>query len=301
MFAPLLLLLLGFTGDSTTRTMMVPVGPAESLSVTEAGAGDPVVLIPGLFGATFEYRNVIPRLVATGARAIAVEPLGVGSSTRPPDADYSLAAQAARIARALDSIGVSHAIIVAHAVGSSIALRLALQRPDLVRGIVSLEGGVAESATTDGFRRAMKFAPLLKLGGVAVIHGLIKHELTEESGDPSWVTDNVVRGYIRGAAQDVGAALSAYQGMANSAEPDGLAPRLDSVRAPMLLLIGGTKHHGGPPPEEIALLAGHLGTFVADTIPGVGHFIQEETPARVASAVDSLRHATLHGGEEARR
>src|SRR2546428_1511442 len=139
------------------------LAPAESVAVTVTGTGDPVVLVPGLFGSAFGYRAVIPLLTDAGYRAIVVEPLGIGSSARPEHADYSLTAQADRIAAALDRLSVRHAIVVAHSLGASMAFRLAYRRPDLVAGIVSLDGGPAERAATRSFRRAMTFAPRLQL------------------------------------------------------------------------------------------------------------------------------------------
>src|SRR5256885_10171032 len=108
---------------------------AESGQVAVAGAetGAPVVLTPGLFGAAFAYRKVIPRLTEAGYRAIVIEPLGVGNSGRPEHADYSLTAQADRIAGALDQLGVTWAGIVAPATSASVPHRLAIPRPDLGR------------------------------------------------------------------------------------------------------------------------------------------------------------------------
>jgi pimeloyl-ACP methyl ester carboxylesterase len=140
-----------------SASFALPVAPAETLHVTVTGSGEPVVLIPGLFGSAFGFRRLIPLLSAAGCRTIVIEPLGIGASGRPERADYSLTAQADRIAAALDTLGVAHAIIVAHSVGASMAYRLAYRRPDLVRAIVSLEGGPAEAAATPSFRRAMRF------------------------------------------------------------------------------------------------------------------------------------------------
>src|SRR5207302_1528286 len=139
------LLALAFLAD-TVHTFSLPLSPAESVAVTVTGTGDPVVLVPGLFGSAFGYRAVIPLLTDAGYRAIVVEPLGIGSSARPEHADYSLTAQADRIAAALDRLSVRHAIVVAHSLGASMAFRLAYRRPDLVAGIVSLDGGPAARA-----------------------------------------------------------------------------------------------------------------------------------------------------------
>jgi len=285
-----MLTLVMLLADTSLRAIAVPVAPAETLYVMEAGSGDAVVLVPGLFGSAFAYRQVAPLLVAAGRRAIVIEPLGVGHSARPKSADYSLAKQAERIAAALDSLRVTGAIVVAHSVASTIAFRLAIRRPDLVHGIVSLEGGIAESATTPGFRRAMRFAPLLRLfGGMGAIRGSIRKQLLAASADTGWVTDQVVLGYTAGAARDPGATLRAFGAMGRSVEPDSLAPRLREVRCPVLLLLGGAPHEGGPPTTETALLADGIPWLVSDALPGVGHFIHEEAPAQVAAAVDRMR------------
>ncbi len=66
----------------TAAAFAVPVAPAESLWVSVSGSGEPVVLVPGLFGSGFGYRQLIPRLNHAGYRTIVVEPLGVGRSAR---------------------------------------------------------------------------------------------------------------------------------------------------------------------------------------------------------------------------
>jgi len=168
----------------TSRAFSMALAPAESLWVTVEGAGDPVVLIPGLFGSAFGYRRVVRGLVDAGYRTILIEPLGIGTSARPEHADYSLTAQADRVAAALDRLGVGDAIVVAHSVGAAIAYRLAYRRPDLVRGVVSLDGGPAEAATTRGFRRAIQLAPWIKLfGGERLVRAKVRRGLIAASGD----------------------------------------------------------------------------------------------------------------------
>src|SRR2546428_11129889 len=98
----------------TSRAFSMALAPAESLWVTVEGAGDPVVLIPGLFGSAFGYRRVLPGLVDAGYRTIVIEPLGIGTSARPEHADYSLTAQADREAAAPDRPGGCDALVAAH-------------------------------------------------------------------------------------------------------------------------------------------------------------------------------------------
>jgi pimeloyl-ACP methyl ester carboxylesterase len=80
-----------------TATRVIVVAPGESLAVHDVGAGPPVVLLPGLFGSAYGYRNVVRSLRDEGYRSITIELLGVGRSSRPRAADYSLAVVAGRI------------------------------------------------------------------------------------------------------------------------------------------------------------------------------------------------------------
>lgn len=279
----------------SARSFPLVLPRAESLQVTIVGAGGaaPIVLIPGLFGSAFGYRHVIAGLTAAGYRAIVIEPLGVGNSGRPEHADYSLTAQADRVAAALDALGVTRAIVVAHSTSASIAYRLAYRRGDLVRGIVSLEGGPVEAAATPGLRRAMQFAPWIKLfGGVRLIRKKIHNNLIGASGDASWVSDSVVNGYTAGAARDLDGTLKAYLGMAEAREREPLRPHLPEVACPVVLLMGSAPHDGGPRPAELTLLAESLRAFTVDTVAGAGHFVHEERPAAVVTAVSRLDEST---------
>jgi pimeloyl-ACP methyl ester carboxylesterase len=275
--------------SDSVRNFAVPLASAETLQVTEFGAGEPVVLIPGLFGSAFAFRVLGPLLADAGYRAVVVEPLGIGGSARPERADYSLTAQADRVAAALDRLGITRAVVVAHSIGASIAYRLAYRRPDLAGAVVALEGGPAEAAATPSFRRAMQFAPWIKMfGGVRLVRSKIRSQLLRASGDTSWVTDSVVNGYTAAAAIDLDATLKAYVAMAHAREPERLVPHLSAIRCPVLLLVGGAPHDAGPRMAEIAVLAERIGTFAMDTVPGAGHFLYEERPDVVVSAVERV-------------
>jgi pimeloyl-ACP methyl ester carboxylesterase len=289
----MLLLIVALLGDSAPPRA-VPVTPAETLAVHIAGAGRPVVLIPGLFGSAYAYRNVVPDLTAAGRRAITIEILGTGASARPAKADYSLAAQAQRVAAVLDTLGVKGAIVVAHSLGGAVALRLAVERPDLVAGLVSLEGGPAEAATSPGFRRAMALAPLLKIfGGKGIVRGKVVKQLHESSADTTWITPEVIEGYTAGAMADFGATLDAFTGMARAEEPWALGPRLDELRCALVLVLGATPHTSAPPPAEIALLRDSVRAFFIDSVPDAGHFVFEERPASVLRAVRRIELSWL--------
>jgi len=268
----------------------VVVAPAETMHVEAwSGTGRPVAVIPGLFGASFTFRKVLPLLAARGFRPIVIEPLGTGFSSRPPKADYSLAAQAHRMAAVLDSLGSGPVLVLAHSLGAAMAFRLAVDRPDLIRGIVSLEGGPTEEATTPMFRSAMRYLPWVKLlGGINLVRRKVRGMLLDSSGDPSWVTDGIVLGYTLGEARDFNATLKTFLAMSRAREPAKLAPRLGDIKCPVTLIVGTAQHDGDVPPQEVALMSHAIRSFTVDSQQGAGHYLQEERPAAVVAALEQM-------------
>ncbi len=270
----------------------VVVAPAETVHVevwTGAGGGRPVAIVPGLFGGAFTFRKVVPLLAAQGFRPIVIEPLGTGLSSRPEKADYSLTAQSHRLAAVLDSLNAGPSLVLAHSLGAAMAFRLALDRPDLVRGIVSIEGGPTEDATTPTFRSAMRYLPWVKLlGGIKLVRRKIRGMLLDASGDRSWVTDGIVLAYTLGEARDFDATLKTFLAMSRAREPAKLVPRLGDIACPVTLMVGTARHDGDVPPQEVALMTHSILSFEADSERGAGHYLQEERPAAVVSALQRL-------------
>ena len=274
--------------------MLVPVSSAESLRVTIAGEGPTVVLIPGLFGSAFGYRHLLEKLPAAGYRAVVIEPLGIGRSPRPRHADYSLTAQADRVATVLERLDVPPALVVAHSVGVSIALRLAYRHPERVAALIALDGGPTEEAATPGFRRAMRYAPWIKwMGGVKRIRPKMRKDLIAASGDTSWVTDEVMTGYVAGATEDLDGTLLAFLAMADAREPERLAPRLSQIRCPVRLVVGTAPHQGGVAPDQVRLLQDRLPSFGIDSIAGAGQYLFEEQPEAVEKIIARIMTETV--------
>lgn len=283
-----LLVVLSLAADTSTA-FRIPVSVTESLAVTTSGAGAAVVVIPGLAGSAFAFRRLTPLLVSTGHSVVIVEPLGMGTSGRPERANYTLEAQAARVASVLDTMGIRQALVVGHALGASIALRLALARPDLVRGVVLIEGGAAEQAATTGFRRAMVFAPWAKLmGGQTMIRKQLRKSLSKSSADAGWITDEVLDGYSRGVTRDLDQTLRAYLRMVDARDRNGLVLRLGLIHLPVLLVLGGAPHEGGPDSREVEAMSRGLRWFSLRQVPGAGHHIQEERPTELAGLIGSF-------------
>src|SRR5215210_2164801 len=272
--------------QSAVVETLVPVSATESLLVTTAGIGPTIVLVPGLFGSAFGYRHLLQLLPAAGFEALVIEPLGVGRSPRPRRADYSLTAQADRLAAVLRARGAKSAVVVAHSVGVSMALRLTYRHPELVAAVISLDGGPTEEAATRGLQRAMRYAPWIKwMGGVRRLRPHMRKELVAASGDPSWVTPEVMEGYTAGAVADLDGTLLAFIAMVEAREPERLAPHLASIRCPVRLMVGSAPHKGGVEEKQVRLLRDKLPNFSIDSVPGAGQYLFEEQPSAVVRVI----------------
>ena len=290
------LLLLAMSGSSTP--VMLEIAPGEELTVSSEGPpnGDPVVLIPGLSGCSYGFRKLTPLLHEHGLRTIIIEPLGVGESSRPRGADYTMTAQAARLGAVLDSLEIGNALFVAQGIGGAMVFRLAVERPELLAGFISVEGGAAEAAISPNIRLALKAAKILaKMGGKSLMRDRYAENLKKSSGDPSWIDRRTVGRYFRGTGRDISAALDAMVAMTEQTEPWAMTPRLSEIRIPVIVLLGAAPHEAELSTEDIEVLRQGLANVDFLEIPGAGHFIYEEQPRAVADAVKNLVAALAVG------
>jgi len=291
LLTPALLLLAVPATAQSPRELRIPVAPAETLQVGIWGTGTPVVIVPSIWSSTYGFRKVIPRLVGYGMQVIVIEPLGVASSSRTPKADYSMTAQGRRIGAALDSLHINDALFVGQALSTSMILRFAVKSPDRMRGLVSLEGGIAEESATPGMRVALGVAAVILriFPSQRLMRSRMRKNFENVSGDRSWITEEVLDGYMAPLRHRINPTIDAYRAMARSTEPGLLRSQLSAIRVPVELVVGGAPHFGGVTPEELEPIERAIQTLRVTKIPGVGHIINEERPEEVVSAVERLR------------
>jgi len=104
-----------------------------ALAIAEAGAGEPLVLIPGFAHGAATWDDAIPHLGAF--RTIALDNRGVGASDRPPGR-YTIPGMADDVVRLLDALGIASAHVYGESMGGMIGQELALRHPDRVRRLV---------------------------------------------------------------------------------------------------------------------------------------------------------------------
>lgn len=103
-----------------------------------AGAGTPVLLIPGWPQTWYAWRHVMQALAARGFMAIAVDPPGTGYSDRP-QAGYDTGHTAATLHRVMVQLGFDVYQVAGHDVGMWVAYALASDRPEAVKSLALTE------------------------------------------------------------------------------------------------------------------------------------------------------------------
>jgi 3-oxoadipate enol-lactonase len=129
-----------------------------SLRWFEGGTGDPIVLLHGFGGAASNWTLVAPELAERSCVIVPDLP-GHGGSSALPAPPETLDPFADRVAQLL----AEPALVVGHSLGGVVALRLAVRRPELVRGLV-LAGCAGISSATRSAERALTLVSFVKPG-----------------------------------------------------------------------------------------------------------------------------------------
>lgn len=115
------------------------------------GEGVPVVMLHGSGPGASAYSNFkqnVDAVVGAGYRAILIDMIGFGYSSKPTECDYTTELFASNVKATLDAIGVECCVLLGNSLGGAICIRLALDYPDLVKSLIMMApGGIEEKET----------------------------------------------------------------------------------------------------------------------------------------------------------
>ncbi len=238
----------------------------------EAGAGEPVLLIHGWNGSTFDMRYAIAEL-AQRYRVIALDLLGYGFSARPADGDYSVGGQADFVRQVMDRIGVPRAAVLGHSMGGAIAMQFALRYPERVERLVL----VSSATVREMFRTrnlGLLVRPLLPLVTFLFLReGVVRRGLRSAVHDPALLTPEMVEGHFRPLR------VSGHMRAASKQLSDRRRDRpfdAREIRQPTLILWG--EHDRVVPLSTGLELAEQVPNAQLAIIRGAGHLPLEEQP-----------------------
>lgn len=140
-----------------TRAFWSPFVPLD-LSFTATGSGEPLVILPGLFGSKRNWSSVA-RQLAEQRRVITVDLRNHGES--PWDDVHDYPAMAGDVAQLIVTQGLQPAAVLGHSMGGKVAMVLALTQPELVSRLIVVDIAPARStANTRAVLQAMQDVPL---------------------------------------------------------------------------------------------------------------------------------------------
>ena len=132
------------------------------LHYIEKGEGPPVVLLHGnvVTAEDFQTSGVLD-LLARRHRVIAFDRPGFGYSDRPHGSAWSARAQAELLRAAFVILGIDRPVVLGHSLGASVALALALNHAEEVRGLVLVSGYYYPTLRADVLLSSPAAIPLL--------------------------------------------------------------------------------------------------------------------------------------------
>ncbi len=140
--------------------------------VPEEESDDPVLMIHGLGGWAENWREIVPAVVASGRRAVAIDLPGFGASERPRRARYfdpEKPFYPPIVFGVLDALGIERAHVIGHSFGGSVAYTAAVSCPERVRSLTLIAPGGLGRRLARSFR-------LLTLPGTGLLARLVRSE-----------------------------------------------------------------------------------------------------------------------------
>jgi 2-succinyl-6-hydroxy-2,4-cyclohexadiene-1-carboxylate synthase len=241
--------------------------------VVEGGPGDRVVLVHG-----FTQTQAAWEPVAAGLRArwrlVRVDLPGHGGSA-------GVRAGCAEAAGLLGECG-GRAAYVGYSLGGRLCLRLALDRPALVRALVLLGAspGIADPAARAGRRAADEaLAAGIERDGVAAF-------LDRWLAGPLFATLPPARAGLPERLANTPEGLASALRLLGAGAQAPLWDRLAGLRCPTLLVAGGLDSRFAAVAAEMAAAIGPAAHRAL--VPGAGHAVHLERPAEVAALLEEF-------------
>ncbi len=223
-----------------------------SLACGEKGRSDgrPAVLLHGLSQNAGIWDGTASAL-APRFRVLVPELRGHGASGRTdaPD-DYTIDHLVSDAELVCRSLGLEGVVLFGHGLGGTVALRLALDRPDLVSALVLVSTLVRPLDPSSGTARIRTM-----LADVVAERGMeAAWSVYVDDGLVGWELDKVPRDVVEGWRQEfLRTAPAAFVGLTrDAAVREDLGGRLEGLGIPALVVIGTDDAVYGPGGRELA-------------------------------------------------
>jgi len=252
------------------------------------GTGDiPLVMVHGSWVSCRNWDQMLPHLVES-VRVVTYDRRGHGESEKPVG-QGSVREDVADLASLIEHLGLAPVWVAGQSFGGSITLRLAAERPDLLRGIIAHEPPLFSLVADDP-----SVAPMLK--GFAQLIAAVTERIA--SGDHAGAAEQFIE---EGLGEGLWAKLPpwfrhmmsehATTYLDETNDPEVLAFDLERIRGftrPALLTLGDQTAPVFPP--VITKLDEAMPSAEVNRFRGAGHPIMVERPKDFAQAITNFIH-----------
>jgi len=267
-------------GDDGVTSLSTVEAAGLRLAYREQGEGPPVLLLHGWPTSSYLWRNVMPP-IAEANRVIALDLPGFGGSDKPPDVRYDFEFFEGALDGFLAALGVDEVAIAVHDLGGPVGVHWALHRPQRVTKVALLNTLLYPefSEAVIAFIQACTQPELRdQLTSPQGLEAAMKLGVADESN----VTDDVVSA-VQEPFQTTEARL-ALAAAGVGLEPEGfaeIARLLPSLEVPVRAIYGEQDRILPDIAETMARVKRDVPHAEVTSLPGCGHFLQEEEPQEI--------------------
>ncbi len=244
------------------------------------GPGPLVVMLPGAGDLRSEYRFVVDALVTAGNRVVTADLPGHGDS--PTAAAYSIGATADAVLGLIEDVDAGPAVVVGTSFAPAAAVWAAVDRPDLIRGIVAISPHLHADRSMKGRLMSAAIKVLLR-GPWAGATWARLYASWYKASPPADLDAEVSR--LRAMLADPRRRRAVRETL--TADRDGMDDRISRLEVPSLVVFGSADDHFADPIAEARATA-HVLRGAHLMVDGAGHYPHVEQPAVVAAAIRSF-------------
>lgn len=259
------------------RILELPGGDVQVVEHGPRGA-EPIVLLHCYTCAGDWWDRITPALAKTH-RVVAIDLLGHGGSEKP-GSGYSMPAQAALVAEALESLDVDEATVVGHSMGATVTVALSEADPSLVRRVAIVDMPPDTSYGDLGF---LAWAAMQPVVGEALwkikMDSSVRQGLEVAFAPGFDVPDAFVEDVNRMTYTSYDDSISLQDDYLKEAPLD---ERLRRAGKPLLVIMGDEEQAIDNPRKALDQYARSVPDARTELIAGAGHSPNVERPAETA-------------------
>jgi len=248
----------------------VDIGDHLQMHYIDVGRGTPLLFLhgsgPGASGWS-NFKKNFPFFAERGHRALVIDNLGFGHSSKPDDRDYTLDFVTGGVIKLLDRLDIEKCAVIGNSHGGAVAIQLALMQPERVSKLVLMAPGGLEERETymqmSGIRTMMK----VFLGPDGITPDGMREVFGLQLYDPTQLDEDTLDERIEIAHLQPKRVMSSLQ-------VPHLTPHLDKIACPVLGWWGANDNFC--PVSGATTLAKHCKDARVHLLSRCGHWVMVE-------------------------